>query len=182
MSEFDTPNYADYFYDVKSEGKIKLARILLISAYVVFTLGLALFLILNSVPQLVAVVPFLVVIFYLCTWRYVSYDYYFVFQSGMLELGKYRNSKGGPRKYPKLRIHVKEASFGGAYAGNESLVLGKRVFDFSESQLSDKRIILLFEKDTESCCAIFEGTAKVAKLIASFCPNAGQLKGAQFHG
>jgi hypothetical protein len=109
-------------------------------------------------------------------------NYNFVFQGGMLELGTARNGKGGMRKYPKLKLHVKEASFVGPYSGNEDLTEGTKLYDFSESQSSDKRVIILFEKDGNKCSAIFEGTTKVAKLLASFCPNAKNIKEQVFHG
>ena len=116
------------------------------------------------------------------TWRYVSYDCYFVFQGGMLELGTSRNGKGGMKKYPKLKIHVKEASLICPYAGNEALVSDTKFYDFSESQSSDKRILIFFEQEGSKCSAVFEGTEKVAKLLASFCANTQDIKGQVFHG
>ena len=56
------------------------------------------------------------------------------------------------------------------------------VYDFSESQSSDKRIIIYFNDSGKSAAVIFEGTARIAKLIASFCQNGASLKGEVLHG
>jgi hypothetical protein len=182
MSEFDTPNYAEYAYAVKSEGKIKLGRILMIIGYIVFVGAFFGVCLATKLVPLFATCPIFLWMLIFFTWRYVSYDCYFVFQGGMLELGTARNGKGGMRKYPKLKRHVKEASFVGPYSGNEDLTEGTKLYDFSESQSSDKRVVILFEKDGNKCSAIFEGTAKIAKLLASFCPNAKNIKEQVFHG
>ena len=86
------------------------------------------------------------------------------------------------RKYQRLMIHVKEASFIAPLEGNEEAAKDAKVYDFSESQSSDKRILLVFEKNGEKSAAIFEGTKKVAKLLASFCENTEGLKDKDFHG
>ena len=41
---------------------------------------------------------------------------------------------------------------------------------------------VLFKDKGVDTAAIFEGTAKIARLCASFCPNAVNMKGQTFHG
>ncbi len=182
MSEFDTPNYADYAYSVKNEGKIKLLRTLMIVGYFLFVGAFFTVCLLTKLIPLFATAPIFTWILIFFTWKYVSYDCYFVFNGGILELGTAKRGKGGMKKQPKLRIHVKEAAFVGAYLGNESLTSGTKVYDFSESLVSDKRILILFERDGKKCSAIFEGTSKIAKLLDSFCPNSEGIKKLEFHG
>ena len=182
MSEFDSPNYAEYTYDIKSEGKIKLMRRLAVIGYVLFAAAYALLFILIKVPQVIAVLPIFVWMLIFFTWRYVSYDCYFEFEAGMLSLGYVRVTKNGRKKNEKLKIHVKEASFIGPYEENKELAEGVRLYDMSESQSSDKRIILLWDNKGEKSAVIFEGTRKIANLLASFCRNSENLKGQEFHG
>ena len=101
-----------------------------------------------------------------------------------LELGTVKvNKKGVRRKNPQVSIHVKEALFASLYdANSDDLKTAEKVYDLSEFQSSDKRILIIFEKDGKRCAAIFEGTAKVANLIASFCENGKSLKGQILHG
>lgn len=182
MSEFDTPNYAEFSYAVKSEGKIKIYRWLMIAGYIAFVGAFFGICVATKFIPIFAICPILAWMLVYFTWRYVSYDCYFVFQGGMLELGTSRNGKGGMKKFPKIKIHVKDASFACPYTENEQLVGGTKLYDFSESQNSDGRILILFDYEGKKCSAVFEGTAKVAKLISSFCPGTKDLKGKIFHG
>ena len=182
MSEFDTPNYAEYSYSVKNEGKIRLYRRLMCIGYAAFTVIFFSVCFATKLVPIGATYPIFMWIIYFFTWRYVSFDYYFVFQGGNLELGTSRNSKQGMRKYERLKIHVKEALLIAPLAGNEDAAKDAKIYDFSESQSSDKRILLVFDNKGEKSAAIFEGTKKVAKLLASFCANAEGLKNQDFHG
>ena len=182
MSEFDTPNYAEFSYAVKSEGKIKLYRRLLLLGYAAFVgifFGVC---VATKFIPIFATCPIFTWMLVFFTWRYVSYDCYFVFQGGMLELGTSRNGKGGMKKYPKIKIHVKEASLVGVYSAERDLSGYSKVYDLSESQGSDKRIMIAFDNKGEKSVAIFEGTKKVAKLLDSFCPNSEGIKNLDFHG
>ncbi len=182
MSEYDTPNYAEYSYSVKSEGKNRLYRRLMLLMYIAFVgvfFGICLA---TKLIPLFATAPIFTWILVYFTWRYVSYDCYFVFEGGNLELGRARGGKGGMKKFPTLRIRVKEASFVGAYENNKDAVKGTRLYDFSESASSDKRIVILFDKEGEKCSAVFEGTKKAAKLLDSFCKNSEGIKNLDFHG
>ncbi len=182
MSEFDTPNYAEYSYSVKSEGKIRLFRIAAILGYVAFVALFFTLCILTKLIPLFAVAPILTWMLVYFTWRYVSYDCYFVFESGRLELGRARNTKSGIKKFPKLKILVKDALYVGAYDKSERQTEGTELFDFSESQSSDKRIVIVFENNGEKCSAVFEGTKKIAKLLDLFCPRSQGIKNLYFHG
>ncbi len=182
MNEFDSPNYVEYSYEKKSEGKVRLHRRLMIALYVAFFIGgLAVCIITKLIP-LFAVAPTLTLILYLCTWRLVKYDVYYELKEGHLELGKIRVNKQGRHKTPKLSIHVKEALYIAPYEKAEQCADAVRVYDYSESPSSDKRIILIWNNAGEKSAVILEATAKLAKLLASFCPNSQDLKGKAFHG
>jgi hypothetical protein len=132
-----------------------------------------------------AVCPIFLWMLIFFTWRYVSYDYYFEFREGMLELGRIMGTKNGRKKYPKKKIHIKEALFIAPYADEESktkIIEAKKIYDFSASSISDKRILIIFKEGCDTVAAIFEGTAKMAKLCASFCQNSQNIKGQTFHG
>lgn len=182
MSEFDSPNYVDYVYDRKKEGKVKLYQNLMIALYLVYGIGLSVLFCVINLPMVVPVVVVTLYVLYLCTWRLVSYDIYYEFKEGRLELGKIKVSKQGRRKNPKLSIHIKEAVEIAPYESASQIEGIKTVFDYSESPTSDKRIVIIFDKEGERCAALIEGTAKVGKLFTSFCPNAHDLKGKEFHG
>ena len=183
MNEFDSPNYAEFSYGVKSEGKVKTKRTLAILGYVLF---LAIYFLVCYISRMIpvfAIAPLITWILIFFTWGFVSYDYYFEFKTGMLELGKIIGGKKGKKKQPVLSIHIKEATFAAPYSECADKLTGNEtIFDFSASQSSPDRILVLFEKDGKPAAVIFEGTARIANLISSFCPSSQNLKGKIFHG
>ena len=183
MTEFDSPNYAEYVYDRKNEGKVLLYKVLMICADLAFVGGFAVFCAITRIWPIFALCPLLFYILYLCTWRFVSYDSYFELKEGVLELGNIKLKKSDRKKFPKLNLRAKEAKLIAAYDEVAEQVKNiKTVYDFSESKLSPHRIALVFDKDGKECLAIFEGTAKAAKILASLCENGKSLKGKTFHG
>ena len=175
MSEFDSPNYEKYIYEKKSEGRVRAGRFAMVLLYVVFTVGLVAALIASGFVPVVAIVPLLLYILYLCTWRLVKYEIYYEFREGRLELGKIKRSRQGARNVPKLSVHVKEAIEIAPFVSADQYG-DARLYDYSESQKSDKRIIVIFEQGGKKCAALIEGTPKIARLLSSFCPMAHDLK------
>jgi len=184
MNEYDSPNYASFTYEKKNEGKVLLAKALMVCAYIAYLVVFFLVCYLTKLIPVFALAPLSLWIIIFFTWKLVSYDCYFEFKSGMLELGTVKvNKKGDRRQKPLVTVHVKEALCAEVYnPATFDLGLVKKVYNLSSSNSSDKRIILVFEKNGMKCAAIFEGTAKIANLIASFCEKGKSLKGETLHG
>lgn len=182
MSEPESLNYAEYSYEQKSEGKIRLKRTLMVSLYVFVALGYFLFCYVTRIIPLFAIAPMLIYILYLCTWRLVKYDCYWEFNSGTLYIGKIRIKRKTRVRVPDVSVVIKEAIDVGAFVRIEDVGAVGKIYDYSESQRSDKRIYVVFEIDNVRCAAIIEGTAKLAKLLASFSKAATKIKGMEFHG
>lgn len=177
-----SPNYTEYAYEQKNEGKVRVARTLMVIGYVVFFVGLFAILMLSSMPMLFAIAPLLLYILVLCTWRFVKYDLYWEFGTGTLEAGKIKVNKSGRHKTPKVSIHIKEALDIGYYENSSQLGEVKKVYDYSESPSSDKRIYIVFSEGGARSALIIEGTARLANLLTSFCERAHDIKGKPFHG
>ena len=182
MNEYDSPNFAEYVYDRKNEGKVKKLKIAAICGYALF--AVAAFAILAKVFMWgIAILPIFTWMLVYFTWGFISYDYYYEFNHGNMEFGAVRVTKNGRRRRPMLKLSVKEATLAKVYNPAEDSLEGiERIYDFSESQSSDKRIVLYFNNEGKSAAVIFEGTARIAKLIASFCQNGAALKGETLHG
>ena len=185
MSEYDSPNFAEFSYTKSSEGAYKTKRILLIAIYALFVGAFFIVVLKTKLIPVSALCPIFTWMLIFFTWKYVSYDYYFEFKEGNLELGKIMGTKNGRKKYPEKKIHIKEALFIAPYADEESktkIIEAKKIYDFSASNISDKRILIIYKEGCDTVAAIFEGTAKIAKLCASFCPNSQNMKNQIFHG
>jgi hypothetical protein len=185
MSEYDSPNFAEFSYTRKSEGRYKVKRCVLIACYALFVGVFFGVVLMTKLIPVFALCPIFLWMLIFFTWRYVSYDFYFEFKEGNLELGKIMGTKNGRKKYPQKKIHIKEALFIAPYADEESkikIIEAKKIYDFSASNISDKRILIIYKEGCDTVAAIFEGTAKMAKLCASFCQNSQNIKGQIFHG
>ena len=182
MNENESPNYAEFLYSKKSEGGVLLKRAGMICLYILFVLGAFILCVQSGFVPVFAVVPLLLYILVLCTWRLVKYDCYVEFKLGTLELGKIKINKFGRRRFPKIAITVRDAESIFPFKDKTLLEGVKRVYDYSESQSSDKRICIIFEKSGERSAAIFEGTARIASLLSAFCKNTHGIKNERFHG
>ena len=129
-----------------------------------------------------AVAPIFTWILVFFTWRLVSYDMYFEFSTGVLTLGRVRVRKSGAKRTPFVSIPVKNAKEIAPFDASVSLDATEKLYDFSASPTSNKRIFIRFEKDGAPAVAIFEGTARIAKLLSAYSDIAHDLKGKTFHG
>ncbi|MBO5101487.1 MAG: hypothetical protein J6C39_03060, partial [Clostridia bacterium] len=148
MSEFDSPNYAEYTYDKKNEGRIKKQRGLMLILYIAVAIIYFAVCCITKLLPLIAIEPILIWILVFFTWKYVSYDCYFVFDAGMLELGTVKVTKNGRRQSPRHKIHVKEALLAAPLVGNEaSLSEVQKVDDLGESETSENRILIIYNNE-----------------------------------
>ena len=182
MSDFDSLNSAEFSYEKKGEGKNKLYRILLVIGYVLFVVVFFLACYLSKLIPVFAVAPIFLWIVIFFTWRLVSYDMYVEFASGTLTLGRVRVRKSGRKRTPFLSIPMKSAKEIAPFDSSVLISPSEKLYDFSASPSSDKRIFIRFEKDGAPSVAIFEGTARLGKLLSSYSEIAHDLKGKNFHG
>lgn len=186
MNEFDSPNFCEYVWERKCEGKEKLLKALLITSYVAFVAIFFLLCYLTRIIPLFALCPVFAWILIFFTWPLVKYDCYFQLSEGYLELGRIRVRKGGRKKTPKARIHVKEAEFASVLRDDNDcqakLEEVKDLLDLSETQASENRVLIVWCENGKRRAALFEGTAKLAKLISSLCEGGKSLKGEKLHG
>ena len=156
---------------------------MMIAAYIIFAGAFFVVCYTTGLVPVFAICPLILFVIWLCTWRLVSYDYYFEFKSGSLELGAVRLKKSERRKFPKLTVQMRDVEYAAEYPGDAEKLAGiKKIYDFSESKASANRIVLVFRGSEGRAIVIFEGTAKVANLIAAFCEGGIGLKGKKLHG
>ena len=160
-----------------------LFKLLAIAGYFLFAVAYFVVCITLLPIHLYAVAPIFLWILVFFTWRYVSYDYYFEFKSGTLELGTIRGSAKGRKRRVRRAVHIKDASLCERYSGDaKSLGQVNEVADFSGSRLSQNRVAVVYEQNGKNCAVIFECTSKCANLLAAFNPVAKSLKGQTFYG
>ena len=169
MSEFDSPYSCEFTYSKRAEGKNLLARMALLLLYIAFVGGFFAFCYFTRIVPLFAVCPIFLWMLIFFTWRYVSYDYYFEFRSGLLTIGKLKVRKKREIRTPKYSVTVKDAKeIYPIPAGRIDTGKCTPVYDFSGSVASDKRIAIVSEKSGRDEMCILECTRPLAKMIMSY--------------
>ncbi len=107
----------EYTVDKRSEGKYKLARFLMVAAYVLFMLALFVIVYVTRVIPAFALAPMLLWILVLLTWRYVSIEYKYTVEAGVMKLFVIY---GGKKQKLKAEFHIKEAVAFFPLEGNEA--------------------------------------------------------------
>jgi hypothetical protein len=179
MGEFDTINFAEYSYSRANEGKALLGKALMCALYALFEVAFFLVCYITRVIPLFALCPVFLWILVFFTWRYVSFDYYLEFHSGILDIGTVRGGSRGRKKKLLHSVKVKDALFAARYKNPEELGDVKHIYDYSSSKKALDRIALVLE-DGARYALIFDSTTKLAGLIASYCPRGKELKGQKF--
>lgn len=173
MDSYDSPNSAEYAVEKKSEGRVRLLRTLMIlgyvafcTAYIVLTCGV------TKMPALIAGLPLFLYIIWLCTWRLVSYDVSYTFQSGTMTFYRIVGSRRIPRE--RLKLHVRDAELiapASSESAREADLSGARCFDFTSSPSSPNAVLLVGRDALGRRVAVrFDCIRRVAKLMKTFCP------------
>lgn len=156
----------EYTVDKKSEGKYKLARFLMVALYVLFMLALFVVVYVTRLIPAYALAPMLLWILILFTWRYVSIEYKYTVDAGMLKLFIVY---GGKKQKLKAEFHIKEAVAFFPISGNEDAVRNfdpKLTYNFLSSARSPKdAYAFLTEADGRRVAALIEAPPPSKKAV-----------------
>lgn len=158
-------NYAEFAVAKKADGKIKLQRLLLLLAYAVFAIAYcAVFLVAVKMPALIAILPLLIFIFYLCTWRFTKLEYIYIVYQGMVHI--YQNN-GYNRAKEVFTAHVSENL--GIVPENEDyadVTKGCEItLDLSAGRGTPDRYVAVFEKDGKKTAVSFTAATKLLTAL-----------------
>ena len=105
----DFINYAEYGVEKKGEGKNRIARILLVCLYIVFSSLYAGFFISVRIPHLIAILPILLWILIFFTWRLVKYDCEYRIEKGEMIFSHSQTSYLSKPNGPTNRLFLTDA-------------------------------------------------------------------------
>ncbi|HBJ19188.1 MAG TPA: hypothetical protein DDY70_05580 [Clostridiales bacterium] len=173
MFDADALNHADYAYAKKKEGKIRLLAVLLVLLYITFTVGFFLLCYLSRLIPFFAVAPLFLWILVYFTWRYVSYDIYYTFESGTLTFYRRtgKKTKRGDKILLTLRVQETEGAYDGGDPREERAATDGKFYDFSSSRHAEATVLLRFAEDGRGAAVLFDVTPRVRELIRSFAPH-----------
>ena len=174
MNEFDSPNYTEYTYDKKAEGRMLFLKWLLIIGYVLFVGAFFLACYITRIIPLFAICPVVTWVVIYFSWRLVSYDVYYTFEHGHMEIGKVTVRKNGNIKAPKIKLEVKDAILIAplSVARDREEYKSARTIDYSSYRASQNLVAIVYESRKGVETVIVENTPKLSKLLARYCKNA----------
>ncbi len=135
---------AEYAKPVENKGKYKLRRVVFILSYLAFS-GIYLYLTLGltKMAPLIAVLPMLVYILYLATWRYCSFEWLIRINSGEVSICHLYNKKERKRLSFPARSVV--SALPDTLENYKSLREGVRVRDLRTSPCEKEAYLILYE-------------------------------------
>lgn len=160
-------NYAEYGVEKKAEGKNRIARILLVFLYILFSSLYAGFFISVRIPHLIAILPILLWILIFFTWRLVKYDCEYRIEKGEII---FSHSQSAKRKTEKLRLRIKEADEiipAEQYAREND----RLIYDFRGSKNCSCGYVILYSEKGRKIAVFFEAIPKVLKLLKRLNEN-----------
>ena len=176
MDYNDSPNCAEYAVERKNEGCVRLLRLLLLLGYTAFAVGyIVLFCVVTQMLPLIAVLPLLLYILCLSTWRYVSYDVAYSFEAGTMVFRRVYGTRGRRIPREKLRLQVKDAEYVGLLSAPRTAEATEgvaAVYDFLSSASVPNAAVIVARDSTGRRIAVrFDCIRRVAKLMRVFCPR-----------
>lgn len=168
------PNRFSYETAKKCEGLLLFFRVLLIFGYVVFAavfFGVCYRL---ALVPVVAVLPLFLFILIGYTWRYVSYDVYWRIEGGRMVFGRIYGRSSRRFYVPWIEVRLSD----GVLCGPAEYIKCADAYrecdlrwDFSSSQASPDACILVWRDGEVYCGVRFDGTARAAHFLKTFCPG-----------
>lgn len=172
MADF-TEGY-DYVVTQKMEGKWKTRKALLIIAYILYSIAFWGFVFGINFPWLGFFYPVTMAMIIFFTWRYVSFDYEYVVNSGKLTFSIVRNAFNHRIRQPQLELMlhdcIKIAPYRDQYlADHDAFAPTKTYWGLSSVNAPDRYYALFVNADGEHCAYYFEATEKMLKLCRNHC-------------
>lgn len=169
-----TENYVEYAVDKKAKGKNRVLRILLVFLYVLLSAAYFVLFYAIRIPQLVALLPFFLVILIFYTWRYVAVTHEYIIAVGEIT---FSNIYANRKRKQILKLAVRDLCSVGPDDGMRPTGFA-RVYDFRSASDTPDSYCLIFRDERErECLVYFEATNKALKLMHTYNPTAVIIRG-----
>ena len=145
MSEELSFNGAEFAKPVENKGKYKTKRLLFIALYIAFAgLYLYVFLVATKMAAVVAILPLLIYILYLATWRYCNFEWLIRVNVGKVSIIHLWNK----REREKLSFLAKTivSALPDTPENFEKLSVGAKVMDFKTAPDEKEAYLILYDE------------------------------------
>ena len=169
-----TENYFEYAVDQKAKGKNLALRWGLVLLYILVSAAYFVLFYVIRIPQLIALLPFLLVVLIFYTWRYVQVTNEYIIAVGEITFSRiYANRK----RKQVLKLSIRELHSVLPDDGHMPEGMA-RVYDFRSARHTPDSYYLIFtDSKGKACIAYFEATNKALKLMQMYNPSAVVVHG-----
>lgn len=158
-------NSAEHAYEKRAEGKLKVARGLLVAGYAVFVAAYFLVCYITRVIPLFAVCPIALWILVFFTWPLVKYDICCAFSHGELTFHKLSRGLRGKRRRELLRVRMADVIKISDYKSEE---VDKSYIKLYSSSVAEKLVSVTYKEGDGTKTVVFDSTEAISKLLRSF--------------
>ena len=164
-----TDNYFEYAVEEKTTGKNRRLRTLLIFSYVLFSVLFFFLFCIIHIPQVIALLPFLLWIFVFYTWQYVSVTHEYIIATGEI---RFCHIYGNRKRKEVLALPIRDIR-AMIPAVQHTQGRDEVVFDFrSAADAPDSYCLFFRDRQDRACVVYFEATPKALRLLQMYNPAA----------
>lgn len=159
-------NYAEFSVTPKPDKKIKLARFLLVLLYTVFSVAYCtVFLVIWQLAPVVAMLPLLVLVLWILTWKHTKIEYTYIVEKGQLHI--YRiNGYGRGKEVFSVKVSDNLGIIPANDEDAKELLEGcGNITDYSIGPSSEDRYVAVFAKDGQKAAFYFTAATKLLSVL-----------------
>lgn len=172
----DYRNFTEYVVKPEMTSKIKLARVLLITAYTVFTaVYLFIFWGLLQGLALLILLPFILFAIVKLTWRFTCPEYEYIIEAGELSVAVIY---GGAARRVKCRVNLPDATLIAPFDKERERVLNSpdisNVKRYCAAENSENAYICIYptKNGSKKCALVFDTTPEAQRIMRICNPSA----------
>ncbi len=162
-------NSYEYSAEQKTEGKWLASKLLLVLAYIAYTLVYLALIIKTGFVPLGALIPLTLWIIIFFTWRYTSPDYTYTVLSGELT---FTVRYGGRTKRERFKLRIAEAeSIAPLSELKDEVREAKKLYSALPSRNAADAYAIIFTQGGAKCAFIFKATRDALKILHFYNKN-----------
>lgn len=166
----ESVNYAEYTVEKKSEGKLKLIRICLISLYLFVGVGLFAFFLAIKFWPAGTVMPFLTWLLWGLTWKFAQLEHKYEVKNAKLVISNIYGRKKLAVQFESLASELKVIA--PMSEGNrKQFEKADKILDFRGNSESPDAYYAILDKDGTTTAVYFEATNKMLKVLKFYNRN-----------
>ncbi len=163
--ENSSANYAEFAVAKKADGKMKMQKALLILLYVALSVAYStVFLVLVKMPALIAILPLLIFILYLCTWRFTKLEYIYIVYQGMVHIYQ-NNGFNHAKEVFAARVSENLGIVPDAEDHKETYASCDTFFDLSAGKNTADRYVAVFDVNGKKTAVYFTAATRILKAL-----------------